>query len=300
MFELFFAAGNQDLISCLHLVPPRRFEYPAKPRLGYVDAKGIDGIFTLELYRRNPQTLTDWLIRVGRAPGRVDIFGKVAQGDDRIAIVVKILHISGKIVRFGIDPRMIHVRHTVKRQDSNLSVPGLLNSPDKIIKRPVRPRGSGSRNQQRMVFRRVINRASVSFVRIGKLRPNAASGKKVTFFLKNLYNLWTVMITRVDKRHRRRDTVLLTALLNVFEFSSNLFFREWYEVRMAAGMVADLKTGLVNLLGVFPGQIVFLIPTLAVFIRFGYEERRPKAITLQQRCHIFDIRLTCVIKCENH
>jgi len=108
------------------------------------------------------------------------------------------------------------------------------------------------------------------------------------------------MITRVDKRHRRRDTVLLTALLNVFEFSSNLFFREWYEVRMAAGMVADLKTGLVNLLGVFPGQIVFLIPTLAVFIRFGYEERRPKAITLQQRCHIFDIRLTCVIKCENH
>ena len=86
------------------------------------------------------------------------VFRQIAQSDDGIDVISKIVHVSFKHIGVGVHPGMLKGGHTMERQDGDFSVPSLFNRPDKIIEGPVWASSSSRRSEQGMVLRRIIRR----------------------------------------------------------------------------------------------------------------------------------------------
>src|ERR1700687_1287720 len=99
-------------------------------------------------------------------------------------------------------------------EDGNLSVLGLVHSPNQILKAPLRSGLASNRDKQRIVFRRVVRRTSGPVVPIGKFRSHPSPRKQVAFLQENLGSRNIVMKQRIGKCLGRRDPILLESPLN--------------------------------------------------------------------------------------
>ena len=175
----------------LPLVPHRRTgrdvgrlrEEPFFLFILHIDPSGdrlrVRGIDDLQFDERLGPSLLAALNDRERIGGRcligIDVLRQITQRDDLEAAVFEILHELFKACGTGADPVMLAVRHAMKLEHGNATVPRLSDRSFEVFDRPIRSRISRRRDQQRMIDSGLVGESATPFV--GELRSPAASGE---------------------------------------------------------------------------------------------------------------------------